>query len=435
MFHGISHTHKENIYFLIVTAMLLCLLLGLAGHYFLYTASGSGRIARMLLSYYVEADNLEVEKIEGSFAKTLSFHNIVISGARKLPPGTVVKIQRLDVKFVIPALRGLVLEIYNGRLQLPLSDTILFYGDYRNRSLDLKVYARRVSAREMLDLFAPSSGLNTVSGIVSDINLHLSGTLFSVILQGKFFIEKITNDTFSITDCPGSVMIYMRDIKRRLRLNGEIVFNSGKVSGLRTALIRLKPSKIVFEKDPKNPKISVRGTAKVEKTKISVFLHGSIHDPQLRLSSYPPLTEELLLIMLATGKSWGGTQMALEQGQVSADIIRDFVDYFFFSGKGDKIAKRFGLSDISVTYDSQTKGIGVKTSLADKAQVRYEVQNPQGATGQNTPVQTVSGEVKITDTISVEAEKGLTSEKKSPDASQPSSQGEEKVFLKFQKNF
>jgi len=287
----------------------------------------------------------------------------------------------------------------------------------------------------MLDLFAPSAGLNTVSGILSDINLHLSGTLFSVISQGKFFIERIVKDNFSINDCPGSVIIYMRDIKRRLRLNGEIVFNSGEVSGLRTALIKLKPSKIIFEGDPKNPKINVRGTAKVEKTKISVFLQGPIHDPQLRVSSYPPLREELLLIMLATGKSWGGTQTALEQGQVSADMIRDFVDYFFFSGKGDKIAKRFGLSDISVTYDAQTKGIGVKTSLADKAEVRYDVQNPQGAAGQNAPVQTVGGEVKITDTISVEAEKGLTPEKKSPDASPPSSQGEEKVFLKFQKKF
>lgn len=339
-----------------------------------------------------------------------------------------------------PKLREIQINIYNGRLKLPFSDTILFYGDYNNTKLDLKLYSKRVSAREIIDLFTRRQVLSTLSGVFKDVNIRIAGTLSKLAAEGSFYIENIIKERFSMTDCPGSILMYCDNLIDAAQLNGEIVLQGGLVSGGKTAQIKLGSSKIVFTGDLKRPKLNIRGSAKVADVAISMVLQGTVDKPKLSLSSNPVLTQELLLVMLATGRAWGGTQESLESGRMSADLIKDFVDYFLLAGTGSKIARHFGISDISLFYSNETKTMGLTTSLSDRLKVGYEVEPPQEDKNgsENTTMHTVKGEVKITDTISVNAEKQLNQTKTQQQLEQeqqPLEEGEEKVYLKFKKQF
>ncbi|MBI4845754.1 MAG: translocation/assembly module TamB domain-containing protein [Candidatus Omnitrophica bacterium] len=425
----------KNFYFLLTSAFIVIFLFSSLVYFFVFTTSGSASLIRFLFAWYVGSEDIVFEKAEGVLANKLSLHDITIRNARALPPESQIKIQRLDVAFTSAKLSALSVHIYNGRLQLAYSDTVLFYGNYVNKNFDLTVYSKRVSAREMLDLFTQRSILRTVTGIVTDITVKIRGSLFSIVVEGNFNIEKLSNTSFSIDDCPGTALLSLDNFKNNLRLDGQIELKSGRVFGRKTAVIDLNLSSIIYENNPKNPKFNIRGSAKVEKTNISGILQGTIGQPSLQLSSNPPMPEEVLLLMLATGRSWGAKDISLQEGKISGDLIKDFVDYFIFSGRGSKIAQRFGVNDISVIYNSQSGEVGVSTSIVDKAKVSYEVTLPQEEKTADTPAQKLTEELKITDTISIGAEKELKDERSKQPSNNRQEQKKEKVFLKFKKDF
>ncbi len=433
--------YRKNNLFLFIITFLIFVLICTAGYLVFYTAKGAENVARLFLYYFTRSHNITVEKTEGTIRSKASLHNILIISPNKLPPGAVIRIQRIDLAMRKFKLKDIQLNIYNGRLKLPFSDTILFYGDYKNMNLELKLYSKRVSAREIIDLFTRRPVLSTLSGVFSDVSIRIAGTLSELAAEGSFYIENIIKERFSMVDCPGSVLMYCDNLFEAAQLNGEIVLRGGLVSGGKTARIKLGNSKIVFVGDPKRPKLNIRGSAKVADVVISMVLQGTMDEPKLTLSSTPVLTQELLLVMLATGRAWGSTRGSLQSGRISADLIKDFVDYFVLAGTGSKIARRFGISDISLFYRNETKTMGITTSLADKLKVGYEVEPPQKDTngsGNGTATHTVKGEVKITDTIFVNAEKQLNQTKtqqQQEQEQQPSEKGEEKLYLKFKKKF
>ena len=432
--------HGKNNLFLFIAALLIFVLIGIGGYFVFYTTQGAESVARFLLYRYTRSRNITIEKIEGTIRTKASLYNIHITNPNKLPRGAEIQIQRLDLLMSRFKLKNVEVNIYNGRLKLAFSDTILFYGNYSDRSLELKLYSKRVNAREIIDLFTRRPVLSTLSGVFSDVNIRIAGTLTELAAEGSFYIENIIKERFSIVNCQGSVLMYCDDLFKAARLNGEIVLQEGIVSGHKTAKIKLGKSKIVFVEDPKRPKLNIRGSAKVADVAINMVLQGTVNKPQLTLSSNPALTQELLLVMLATNRAWGSTQESLQSGRISADLIKDFVDYFLFAGTGSKIARRFGISDISFFYRNETNTMGLTTSVADKLKLGYEVEQPkeENKSSGNTSTQTVTGEVKITDTISVNAEKKLNQINTQQELSQeekPAEEGEEKLYLKFKKKF
>ncbi len=433
--------NNKNLSFISIIVAFIVVFTLIFGYYLFFTTQGSALFACFALSQYLKSQDVSFEKAEGVLRTGVSLHNILVKNMQKLPPGALIKVQRLDISLEKFSLSGLSVTVYNGKLKLPFSDTILFYGDYKNMFLELKLYSKRVSAREIIDLFTSRPVLSTLSGVFRDVNIRIAGTLRELAAEGSFYIENIIKERFSLVDCPGSILMYCDNLIEAARLNGEIVLQGGLVSGGKTARIKLGNSKIVFVGDPKRPKLNIRGSAKVADVAISMVLQGTVDDPELTLSSNPVLTQELLLVMLATGRAWGSTQGSLQRGRISADLIKDFVDYFLLAGTGSKIARRFGISDISLFYRNETKTMGLTTSLADKLKVEYEVEpshEDRNGSGNGTTTHTVKGEVKITDTIFINAEKQLNQTKSQQQLEQEHQEleeGEEKVYLKFKKKF
>ncbi len=419
---------KKVVYVVIV---ILISIIGLI-YYFLFTTKGSSFIFCRGISKYVECEDIEIEKITGNLSSVLILNDIELSGLAGLPPGSYLKIQKLEINTTSFNPAGLNLKIDNGRLKLPDSNPILFYGSHSKSSLDITAYCNQIHVREFLDLFAESKLLKGVSGRVADLDVYIKGSLFEPELRGEFGIEELYKNSFSMANCPGTFSIALKDLKENLKLFGELGLISGIIKGPKTTAIELQRSKILFSGNPKAPMLDLKGTAAVEGTKIYITLAGSVDKPDLQLKSEPAWSQERLLLMLATGKSWRNTEMALCRSQISPELARDFLDYFFFGGSGSKISKRFGIDDIAFKYDPQTKGIAVKKSISDKVEATYGIEQSQKKDSEASSTQKVGGSYKITDTVSVGAEKELSQDKI---AGQDKLQSQDKIILKYKKEF
>jgi hypothetical protein len=93
------------------------------------------------------------------------------------------------------------------------------------------------------------------------------------------------------------------------------------------------------------------------------------------------------------------------------------------------------VSDLSVTFEQEKKGVGVKKAVTEKMDATYSVEQTQQKEGEAATKQKVGGEYKITDSIIVGAEKELKREGKESDAAENATPADDKVFLKFKKEF
>jgi hypothetical protein len=138
--------------------------------------------------------------------------------------------------------------------------------------------------------------------------------------------------------------------------------------------------------------------------------------------------------MLATGKKWSGINTVFSKGAIPSDLAVDFIDYFMLGGAGSKISESLGITGFAVTFDEEKKGIEIRKSVSDKAELGYGITQTQNKEEAQEITQKLSGELKVTDTISVSGEK----EFKQPGATENSSeeqQTNDKIMLKFKKDF
>ncbi|MBU1037886.1 MAG: translocation/assembly module TamB, partial [Candidatus Omnitrophica bacterium] len=239
---------------------------------------------------------------------------------------------------------------------------------------------------------------------------------------------------FSMTNCLGDVKLQLKGIKDDFKLDGQILLKSGVISGPKTAVINIKESKILFINEPKRPMLDLKGLAIVEKVNINIALKGTFDQPELKLTSMPPMDEDRLLLMLATNKTWQSVETAINKQELSADIAKDFLDYFIFSGSGSKISEKYGIRDISVKYNKTTTGVRATKDITDKAALSYSVEQSLQTMGNQTTTQKIASEYKINENISVGAEKELKQNDKNarPEDKQ---QTDDKVTVKFKKEF
>jgi hypothetical protein len=410
-------------------------LLTIASTYFLFsTTKGSTFITKLALSKYVKSDDISIKEIKGNLLQALFYEDIVIENLKFLPQGSILKIKKLDFSFTSFGISGLHIKIHNGTLKIPGSDKLFFYGKFQGGELDINVYSKYVSVRDTLDLFVKSSALKKISGVIDNLDIYIKGVFLEPTLEGEIHIKNLSHDGFSMTGCPILLNVQLKDIFEGVKLYGKLSLDKGVLTGPKTAVVTLFPSDILFNGDPTKPSFDLKGTSTVEGTKIDISLKGTIEVPNLKLTSSPSLPQDKLLVMLATNKSWKSFEAASTNGQISADVAKDFIDYFAFSGTGSKIAQQFGISDISFTFEKEKKGVGVKKSITEKIDASYAVEQSQGEEGEVIATHTIGGEYKITENISVGAETELQQESET-ESTGDSQESEKKAILKFQKEF
>ncbi len=386
---------KKN---LLVMILGFVLLFSAAACYLLLTTNGSKIGVKFLLSRQLKTRKIEIEKTEGNLIKTLILSNLTIRDLNDLPFGSVLKIQKLDIKIVASSADMISVKADNARLMLPDQEPTVFCGSYQNGLLDFSLYFKCLNIQDAFGLYGRLPELKNVSGTISDADIYIKGPMSAVRFSGTFNLPELLRNKFSLKNCS---VIFDLTLKDDSQVFGEVVLNNGELSGFKTAVVKLGPSKILFSGDPKAPMLNLKGESTVEGVKIETNLKGTMDKPDLRLKSQPPMAQEWLLIALATGKSWRVSEARLNQGKIPITLASDFLDYFIFSGSASKVAQQLGISDFSLTYEDQTKGLG--------------------------------GEYKINASTSIEAEKELKQEDKTDIKTE--AQTNNKVMLKYKKEF
>ncbi|MFH1507166.1 MAG: translocation/assembly module TamB domain-containing protein [Candidatus Omnitrophota bacterium] len=428
--------HLKKIYLLSMPILAVICTIAFLAYYFFFTTRGSSSIAKFALSKYTASEKINIKGVDGNLSQTLSFKDIIFEDLEFLPQGSIVKINKLDLSFASFNPPEIKVNIHNGALRMPSFNTIIFNGSYQQGSLEINVYSKNVGVRETLDLFTQSSDLKKISGMISDLDVYVKGSFLKPQLTGEFQIRELSRNGFSITNCPGRLDLQLNDIKEELKIFGTIFLSSGIVTGPKGTSLNLQECMIIFNGNPKKPSFDLRGASTVEGTKINIALKGTLEKPELKLTSEPSLPQGQLLVMLATGKAWKGTGKSISSGQLSPDLAADFIDYFAFGGMGSKIAKQLGISEISLKFDKETKGVGLKKEITNKAGVTYGVEQTQTKEKDTSVTQKVGGEYKVTDTISVGAEREFKQDDKTKQTEdQDKLQTEDKVLLKFKKEF
>jgi len=417
---------------LIIIIFVLVVILSL--YFFIYTTSGSKLVADKMITKYINHEDLLYKNLEGNIGNGLTFENLEIKDIKEFPQGTTLKIQRLFVNLTSFSINGIEIEMENTRLRLPDSDPIVISGVFKEQKFDLNIFSKGFKVNEVLTYLPDFKQLIPIKGDVNEIDLFVTGHYLEPIVKGNFLIEKFVYKGFLLTNVPMSIDIQIKDIKKDVKLYGHVYLEKGELQTKRV-LVKLDKSDLNFSGHWNQPQINFKGTSRVEKTKISIGLKGTLEKPELILSSEPLYPRQKLMIMLATGKSWQGVEDSIDNGLNSAALMKDFIDYFFFAGKSSRFAKRFGISDFSVKLDQNHKGILAKKELSEKLQVGYGIEQKKTADQLIDVSQKLEGEYKVNEKISVGLEREIKKKQTNGALDEQVDENNDKVFLKYKKTF
>lgn len=373
------------------------------------------------------------------------------------PFAAQVGVQRIDIRW--PFQLEHVQLIDNARVRLPLSEPILLAGTQREGRFNVTLYAKTLDVHEVTALMTRATAWQSLMGVVHDLEVRITGPLRELTWNGSVHAVALTRYDFTMSDCPATFSLTMRGLPQTLETDGTVACEGGSVSSRQT-VAALLPSAVTFSTKPSQAAFDVHATSTVGGTPIRIALRGTTAQPDLRLTSTPPLPQGVLLAMLVTGRQWKGAQDALTQGVISSDLALDFIDYFALNGFGSTLANRFGISGLSLRHHPGTNRVGVETTLVEKLSVGVEVEpstftsktssTPSTSTDVSAPTTRmpipykVGAEYKLNETTAVrlEGERTVLDTTASRSASTTDTetaptgpQTDDKVLLKFKKQF
>lgn len=402
-----------------------------SGYYLIFTTKGSNLAVKFMLSRYDLAQGVDFEGISGSLGRGLVYDDFILSQLKYLPTDTTFRAQRLNIYFGLSNFFRPKILVKNGSLSVPGFSQIRFYGSFEEGFYDLNIYSNNLNLGELFLLFGDQE-LRRISGSVEEVDIYLKGSFAEPELTGTFSVKRITWKDLSLRDSLVNFDLKLEDTDKQLKIFGSVFLKKGFFSSHRAAVIELQEGEIIFRQRPDKPSFDIKATSAVRGVKIKITLKGSIDEPELRLSSSPSLPKQRLLLMLATNRDWPSLDAALLEGEISADIAKDFFDYLVFSEPLAKINQALGVGSISLKYNGQVTGIGTIKDISEATRVSYSLEQMQDKSGERELIQRIGLEHEITNSISLKL-KGEVAPEKRNEAGEDSLDGE--AVLKFKKEF
>jgi len=405
-------------------------------YYFLSTEHAAGLFIRYFLGKKIVAEEINIERIKGTILTGVILENIEIRNSKIMILPHFLRAQSIKIQFYFSIFPVSVI-IENARLFLDKEDPIVFSGTYKKDQWDIDLFSRGLGLTSLFKSLSVSGAFfERTTGYLKDIQLHLTGTRKNPRLEGFFVIDKILTRNFSIRCLPIQLHLIIRDIGPEFKIEGEITSSEGNLF-FRNSQVNIVNSRIVYQDNPQNPALFINGESFIDKTKIKISVRGFLHDPHIELTSYPPLSQERLLVMLATNKSWKSLERSLgavRQNEISSDMVKDFFDYAFLGGSGEKMAQTLGIKDGWVRFTQNTRTMGIKKSLSDELDVGYQIEEIKNVDRTKDVKYKVLGDVQVTDSISVSVEKELKKNQAQQDQIQKNP-SDDKFLIKYEKRF
>ena len=416
--------------------LLLCVsLFSALFFYFLYTPQGAKFLVNRFLEQSVPAGLKGVGQITGTFNQGVSLKNIEIKDPAGFPAGTAIRVQELNIVQPHWDIARMVINVENARLLLPSGEPVVLRGSREKNIFNVHVFTKSLNIDQVLS-FLPGIKLPShPEGRLTDFEADITGGLSSLRISVKFMIEQLSYEDIDLFDSKAAGRLVLKDLDGRPGLAGEIVLKQG-VMNLKQINIQLREGKIVYSGDMSKPLFSFLGHSIVDGIKINVKFEGTKEEPVLQLTSSPPMPSERLLLMLATNKSWHDLDKLVFQNQLSADLVKDIIDFSVFHGSGGKIAQQFGIKSLNLNLDKDSRGLKIRKGVSKNLDMGYEIQQKKATEKTEQLKQKVSGNIKVTEQVSVDVEREIKGGQQRTLEDNPQEAGpEEVILLKYKKNF
>lgn len=374
--------------------------------FFLFSENGSRLLLPKVIKYFSKDAKLTVGHIQGHIGVGFKIDNLEVNDFENLPMGSVVRIQTFEISNPVWDIDSGKITLQNARVMLPNADPIILDGKYHGGVLDFSLFSQSIDLKQVAEILGIEKIYLPSYDDIKNLDFHIQGSMDVPIISGNFFVEKLIYKDFTLRNAKVTVNLKLSKFSDEFTLAGEIVVEEGKLL-IKNTEINLQKSTFFIKPDLPSTSFFIEGKSRVDGTEIQVILKGTKDKPDLQLSSEDDISKDKLLLMLATGKSWKGLDTAIDKKQVSSDLVKDFVDYFVFAGSGDRLARKMGIKNIFVNLEKEKKGIGVKKQLLDNVDVGYEVNEMGAATSPKSLQQKISGDVSVTNKVSVSMEKEL----------------------------
>lgn len=433
---------KVFLVYLIILFVFLSAI-GSAVYYFVFTQAGAERTIDYFKPQLIQAQVVKIPEVEGSLWDGILFENIELINLKGLPTDSSLSVQRVHIFVEKKWPFTFKVNIENGKIVLPSSEPIIFYGAIENGNVDVNVFSFRVNIEHIMPILDTDDDILPLKGYLESVDLRLRGTLDRLTITGTAKAPTFGYKTFTLENTNAKADLVVRKPESQ-RLNGTIFLFEGKMRS-RGVAIDIQEGRIHFAGKPQEPRFDFRGISQVGNTLIRISLSGDLNDPQMELSSIPPKSQDQLLLMLVTGKEWRGMETSVDENRLAPELVQDFVDYFVFSGSGEKMGKKFGIRDTFFTFDESEKGVGFKKDITSRLGLGYAIWQ-LGEEGQEyTYRHKLLGDYEIFDNVWVEVEKrvnlGTEAEVKELDELDPktstksSSYLDDKILLKYKVGF
>ncbi|MFH1790897.1 MAG: translocation/assembly module TamB domain-containing protein [Candidatus Omnitrophota bacterium] len=342
-------------------AVIVCAA-GVVRHYG-FTEEGASALARWGIETALGPCGIRAEKWSGTVAKGILIEKLEIRQAASLPDNAILKAGKVKITLSPLSPYFFDIDLHNGKITVSNATSIIAQGSLNDGFINLGIYAKDADVRDIIRLLR-AEGLYArfLSGIVGEADLKIRGKADECDITGKLDIESLRHTMGRLSACRLYPDLHIVSRAGGFKIYGRIVIDNGTLSiaKSRTDII-LSKSVILFRGEPAKAEVNINGSAKVDNIKITVSLGGSVDDPDISLRSMPPMPEDRLLLMLATGKSWQEAEKEFAEGRVPANFVKDFVSFLMFSGSDD-----FSMDNISLKYDDRMQGVGFKQMISEE---------------------------------------------------------------------
>ncbi len=406
------HSIKSAFIMLLMASLLMLIAVSMGVVYLIVTPAGGKLLIDYTLNKYASIASMSVGSYEGSIDQGFVLKDIRITDWPAWPIATI-HIQQAKVQIPLWSWQKVSVDVLNGRVFLPTSDPIVFGGQFTGGLLKGNVYAKAVDVHECVSPFASEEMIKGLEGSVDGVDLQISGPLMAFKIVGHLFVDHVKYKITTVNDAFTRVDLTVQPVGEIWPLFGEVVVDSGFVE-THKVMVDLRKSKVGFSGDAFNPALELYGDTYVEDIDISFSILGTAAKPQLKMDSDPPLPEDVLLLVLVTGKSWSGASSSLSKGALNSDLMSGFMDYFFLGGKGGQFSKTYGLK------------LGLELE-----------QMPTQAGSSGLYSRKLEGEVAVSDHVSVNVSKKILPQEHSPATSSQrlNQEGETEIYLKYKEKF
>ncbi len=406
---------KRLIKAILVTAFCVVLLLNMLLAYLITTPLGGKVLVYFFKQKFLAVGLMHVGHHQGTLENGFILQDVHIRGLSYLPDA-LLNIQEVRVYFPLSYPPHYDMYIFNARIFMPDSDPVVFTGEVHSGAIKGELYGRYVDLHELTRFWVGQEVKKSLQGFVSNMDLNIQGTLRDLKISGPFSADNVWYKSIHLTNTSSSMNLEMVwPVLREFQIKGEVLFNAGQIN-IRKVNLQLISSKLIFTGNPTNPMLNIHMGARAEDADIHIAIKGILSNPQMTVTSDPPMPPEEAMQVLFTGISFSRSPF---NSVNSSQLAENFLNY-------------------STQDTNDEPAVGFKTRLTKNLKLGAEMdQKPLPLWATNTYYsRKINGEMDVSNNVSLNVSQQVLTQDSYPSYVQDiQPQSETQVYVQYKKRF